>query len=104
MTTGSIALDVCRELHITPEELLGGCRRADVVRARRIAILRFKAAGFNNTATARMLKLHLDTVRYWVNPSMRARKLAKIDKKRQAKEAIAAKQFAMIEELQAALS
>lgn len=103
MTTGSIALDVCRELNITLEELRGGCRRQDVVDARKIAIFRFKAAGFNNRAISRMLSVHYDTIRYWVNPDNRAKKLARLERLKRGAVASAAKRAAMIEEARAAM-
>lgn len=80
MTTGSIVLDVCKEMHVLPEEFFNGSRRHDVVEARKEAIKRFMAADFSIAGTARVMRVHFDTVRYWANPRHREKKLARLER------------------------
>lgn len=88
MTTGSIVLDVCREMYVLPEEFFGGCRRRDVTEARKLAIQRFKDAGFSMKGTARMMRVHLDTVRYWAHPHHRKMKLDRLERLKQERERV----------------
>jgi chromosomal replication initiation ATPase DnaA len=68
----SIVLQVCRELKIHPDEFFGPKRDRRLTRARRIAIKRLIAAGFNMAGAARMIRRNYSTVRYWMNPKLRA--------------------------------
>lgn len=70
--TESIVLQVCREHKIHPTEFFGPRRYRKLVKARRVAIDRLLAAGFNMAGAARMIKRNYSTVRYWKNPKIRA--------------------------------
>jgi chromosomal replication initiation ATPase DnaA len=69
--TESIVLTVCQELKIHPHEFFGSGRDHRLVRARRIAIKRLRAAGFSMAGIARMMKRNYSTIRYWVHPKLR---------------------------------
>jgi hypothetical protein len=71
--SGSIVLDVCRELRIHPEEFFGPKRDRRLTRARRIAIKRLIASGFSMAGAARMIRRNYSTVRYWMRPNLRAK-------------------------------
>lgn len=71
--TQSIVLQVCAEREIDPVEFFGPRRNARLVKARRIAIERFKEAGFTMAGTARMMRRNCTTIRYWLRPKERKR-------------------------------
>lgn len=71
--TESIVIQVCRELKIRPDEFFGSGRCRRLTRARRIAIKRLIAAGFNMAGAARMIRRNYSTVRYWENQKLRER-------------------------------
>lgn len=73
--TESIVLTVCRELKIHPTEFFGNKRERRLSAARRIAIERLKAAGFNNAAVARLMKRNYSTIQYWLHPEYRERRV-----------------------------
>lgn len=69
--TNSIVIQVCNEHQLYPAEFFGNGRDKRLTAARREAIQRLKAAGFNGSAIAGLLRLSYDAVRYWMNDGYR---------------------------------
>lgn len=75
--TESIVLKTCRDHLVIPALFFNEeVRERRVVACRVDAIHRLREAGFSQIATARVMRCHYDTVRYWLNPGLRARKMA----------------------------
>lgn len=71
----SVAIQVCHDMKIYPAEFFGQGRDARLVKARREAMRRLKAAGFSNAAIARVLKRAYSTVQYWMKDDLREKRL-----------------------------
>jgi hypothetical protein len=75
----SVVIQVCNEHKIYPAELFGGGRDRRITVARREAIRRLDGEGCTQEAIARLLKLNVSSVRYWMDPKYReyCRRLAR---------------------------
>jgi len=72
----AIVKQVILESGIGSKDFFGTSRTRHLVRARRKAIKRLKAAGFSDAATARIMKRNVSTVQYWLHPEYRERSRA----------------------------
>ena len=59
------------ERGVSADDFFGDCRTVQVVEARKEAILAMLASGFNQRKTAKIMRRHYDTVRYWGHPKYR---------------------------------
>ncbi len=59
------------ERGVSADDFFGDCRKIQVVEARKEAILAMLASGFNQRKTAKIMRRHYDTIRYWGHPKYR---------------------------------
>jgi IS30 family transposase len=69
--TESIVLQVCRELKIDPVDFFSRRTAKKLVKARRLAIMRLREAGFSQMGISRMIRRNYSTIRYWTKPGYR---------------------------------
>jgi len=72
----AIIKDVMQRRRIGVKDFFGTSRMTHLVDARRVAIRRLQAAGFDNAAVARLMKRNYSTIQYWTHPNYRKRQIA----------------------------
>lgn len=60
---------------VTPSEFYGDEISSRITTSRRMAMIALHAAGFNNREIAKITKRHIHTVRYWLKPENREKRI-----------------------------
>jgi hypothetical protein len=75
MNAKAIIKDLLSQRGISEAEFFGDSLHANVTNARRAVILALNEAGLDNRAIADAVKRDMTTVRYWLNPASRERRI-----------------------------
>ena len=84
----SIVLQICERHGIAPELFFSPMRSRKLAACRRDAIVALYGAGFNQRAIGRLIRRDASTVKYWLHPKARKRKLAVMRKRKAWKKSL----------------
>lgn len=76
MRADAIIAATMRQANVGVKDFFSNSRLAHLVAARRTAIRRLKADGFDMAAIARLVDVNYSTVRYWLHKGFRARRMS----------------------------